>query len=301
MLSRWNTLVGNINLILKEIEIIGKRVIIPRKERRGAKPKLPPIRYLILIAAKEADDDSLREAEVEWSKSICGRRVDHSVIGYWERRLDSNAGLSYLVKKVGEILQKHLNYDFSMIDATLFTTWKNEEIKVYFCNRIIKGSVYPVGISFIRSTIADPVNESTPFGVGNIYGDAEFDNNATIGVLFKKGYNPIVSPNKNRSKGYWRRKARKLYKLRENRLGYRQRSRGESPFGSLTNEFGDRFNTKTRESTMTRTAARVLIYQIKLMIRIRYSKLAVIVRHAPIIKIFKYLPNHFILQKRYTQ
>ncbi|RMD66612.1 hypothetical protein D6817_03755, partial [Candidatus Pacearchaeota archaeon] len=55
---------------------------------------------------------------------------------------------------------------------------------------------------------------------------------------------------------------------KENRLAYRQRGRGESLFGSLTNEYGDRIKARNTRAIETRVAARVLAYQIKLLIRV---------------------------------
>ena len=94
-------------------------------------------------------------------------------------------------------------------------------------------------------------------------------------ILFKKGYEPIVCPNRNRWKGYWRKKARMLYRKRENRLGYRQRGRGESLAESLTNRYGDRFATGNRISMKVRIASRVIAYQLRLLVRI-FEKLMLI-------------------------
>ena len=101
-----------------------------------------------------------------------------------------------------------------------------------------------------------------------LYADAGYDDNKTIGVLFNKGYTPIVCPNKRRWRGYYRKKAGKLYRMREHRLGYRQRWRGESVFGSLTNCYEDRFYAINSEAMKVITASRILCYQIKLLIRI---------------------------------
>jgi hypothetical protein len=71
-----------------------------------------------------------------------------------------------------------------------------------------------------------------------------------------------------------------LYRQLKNRLGYRQRGRGESIFGSLTNEYGDRFKAINKEGMKTRICARVLCYQVKLLMRIN-QELFGIIRHAP--------------------
>ncbi len=98
--------------------------------------------------------------------------------------------------------------------------------------------------------------------------------------MFQKGYTHIVCPNKNRIRGFYRRKARKLYRQMENRLGYRQRGRGESPFGSLTNCYGDRLYARKKTVMQTRSAARTLSYQIKILIRTQKGLLLIIIRHA---------------------
>jgi len=65
----------------------------------------------------------------------------------------------------------------------------------------------------------------------------------------------------------------------EHRLGYRQRRRGESMFGSLTNEYGDRFYAINDEAMKVITTSRILCYQIKILIRINNS-LGLFIRHA---------------------
>jgi hypothetical protein len=62
-------------------------------------------------------------------------------------------------------------------------------------------------------------------------------------------------------------------------LQYKQRGRGESPYGSLTNAYGDRLPTTLTETTKTRIAARIMNYLIKLYIRAT-KKLLRIIRHA---------------------
>ena len=119
-----------------------------------------------------------------------------------------------------------------------------------------------------------------------MYADAWFDDNKTFEILFKKGYTPIVCPNKNRWKGYYRKKARKLYRMFKNRLGYRQRGRGESVFGSLTDAYGDRLKAINIIAMKVRIASRVLTYQIKLLLRATL-KILLIVRHALFIEKYK--------------
>ena len=109
-----------------------------------------------------------------------------------------------------------------------------------------------------------------------------YDAKKAIQVMFEKGYEPLVCPNKRRSGGYWRKKSRKLYKQR--REIYKQRSRGESMFGSLTNQYGDRFKAIDENCMKVRTLGRIVCYQIKLLIRCDDKIISIdvlIIRHAP--------------------
>jgi hypothetical protein len=242
-----------------------------KKKSRGRKPKREIAKYALIITIKELKKKNLREAEADLSGLICNERVDHSVIAYWEKKPQMTLLVQKLISIAGAILNRTLASQFTFVDATLFSNWTIDEIPVTVCNRVAYKTVYPIGISFKKGSVLLPVDESVPNGDGKLYADAGYDDNRTIKSLFGKGYIPIVCPNKNRIHGHYRRKARKLYRMRENRLGYRQRGRGESMFGSLTNCFGDRFKAKNLYAMQTRIASRILCYQIKLLIRINYQ------------------------------
>ena len=267
MKCRWITHVNDLNFVLHELKRLTKHLIRKRQGGRGRPPKHDPVKYAEVIVVKEFEKQSLRKAELRITEFILGERADHSVISYWEKKKEIANCLKIIVSRAGQLLDKLLKPSFSFVDATKFTTWKIDEIQFHVANRIAEETVYPIGVSFLNKNIRDPVNESLPPGNGNLYADAGYDNNKTIGVLFEKGYTPIVCPNKNRWKGHYRKKARLLYRQRKNRLGYRQRGRGESLFGSLTNEFGDRIKVFSEVSMQTRTLGRIVSYQIKLLIR----------------------------------
>jgi len=284
MLNRWDTLHNDLNVALYEVKRLSQK-LIRRKEGRGRNPKHNPTKYAQLIFMKEFSDGiSLRKAEVRLSEFVVGERVDHSVIAYWENKAEMERCLKIIVIRAGKLLSKLLHDSFSFVDWTSFSSWHIEEIQFHVCNRVAKETVYPVGISFLKKTIREPVDEVVPPGSGKLYADAGYDDDKTLRVLFRKGYEPIVCPNKGRWKGRFRKKARKLYRMRENRLGYRQRGRGESMFGSLTNEFGDRLHARKEQAMRARIIGRVVSYQVKLLIRAKGDKSVVVVvifRHAP--------------------
>ena len=278
MLSRWCNEVNSINLAFFSLKRICRNAKF-LKGGRGRKPKREIESYAFILVLKEFDKRTLRSAEEHLSKFVFSERVDHSVLSYWENNPKMIKLLQLFVAVAGAMLDKALSSLFTFVDATKFTNWQIEETFVTVCNRIAKETVYPVGISFEKERVVNPVDESVPSGNGLLYADAGYDDNKTIGVLFQKGYTPIVCPNKNRWKGYWRKKARKIYRRIENRLGYRQRGRGESLFGSLTNCYGDRFYAINPEAMMVVTASRILCYQIKLLIRINNVR-GLFIRHA---------------------
>ena len=280
MLNRWCNEISCINLAFSTLRRLIQQIKI-KKTSRGRKPKREIANYALLIALKEFDKRNLREAEAHLSRLVCKERVDHSVIAYWENKPEMAFLVQRLISIAGAMLQKELSSLFAFVDATQFTSWTIDEINVTVCNLIANQTVYPIGISFKKGSVALPVDDAVPEGNGKLYADAGYDDNKTIEVLFGKGYTPIVCPNKNRWRGFYRHKARKLYQLRENRLGYRQRGRGESVFGSLTNCYGDRFNAINLYAMQTRIASRILSYQLKLIIRCQLKFLCGIIRHAP--------------------
>ena len=279
MLHRWCNEIFDINLALSKMEkVVRKSKII--LGGRGAKPKRDVSVYALIIALKEYDERTLRGAEAHITRLICKERIDHSVIGYWENKKEMPKIVAQFISIAGAMLEEYLSSLFTFVDATKFSSWKMDEVNIHVCNRIANRTVYPIGLSFTTGSVAQPVSEAVPSGEGLAYLDAGYDDNKTIGVMFGKGYTPIVCPNKNRWRGYWRKKARKLYRMREHRLGYRQRGRGESLFGSLTNQFGDRLNVRNETAMQTRIATRIFCYQIKLLIRCKDMIYVLIVRHA---------------------
>jgi hypothetical protein len=210
MLKRWGTITENINLFVCKVKKLARKVAKKIKNKRGRPPKHKIEKYLTLIAAKEFDKKSLRGAETRLSKEICKERVDHSVISYWENKPEVNSLMAEFINKAGALLENSLGYEFSVIDATEFTNWGKDGTDFHLFNRICGETVYPIGISFLQETVAGPVNEAVKEGNKNLYADAGYDDNNSIGIMFRKGYTPIVSPHPGRWKGYHRKKARKF-------------------------------------------------------------------------------------------
>lgn len=280
MLNRWDTAINCINLSLSVMHRLAQKVF-HKKKGRGRKPKREVITYAKLIALKEFDKRTLRGAEVHLSRLVCHERIDHSVIAYWENKPEMAGIIAQFISIAGAMLDEALSSLFTFVDSTNFTDWNVNEINVTVCNRIAQQTVYPVGISFEVKDVVSAVREAVPLGTGKIKADAWYDEIKTIRLLFKMGYVPIICPNKNRYSGFYRRKAREIYKLPENRLAYKQRGRGESVFGSLTNCYGDRFNARSKYAMQTRIASRIFAYQVKLLIRVQLAHVVLIVRHAP--------------------
>ena len=259
LIPRWNSSLGNKKLIVKTLEDVVPDI---PSNRRGQPPKHPIKQYLILIVLKESKHASLRDAETDWSEYVCGEHVDHSVIHYWEQKIPVEI-IEQSIRNAGKKLQELLGYEFSVIDATAFSSWHNSHYSFHLVNRIHEGTVYPVNIS--KDTY-DPIPNTRDVivpGHGPFMGDKWYDVNGVFRIVYKEGYTPIISPQRTRCSGHWRRRARKHY----DKYKYRQRGRGESVFGSLTNWLGDRLHTRKRVTTYLRSCARVLCYQVRILIR----------------------------------
>jgi hypothetical protein len=250
LLPRWNSVLNNLKLFLAKLEVLLSRKIL-RRSKRGRKPKRSIRSYLKLIIVKEYKNASLRDAEWDFSRMICRSRVDHSVIHYWEKKLPKEV-IEKIVRTIAEEIEKSLGYDFSVIDATKFASWKNQGLEFHTLNRITKGTVYPSSVYFGSVSPSKAVKHVLTEGDEDLLCDAWYDDNEALKVMFKRGYTPYVSPNTGRWRGRWRHKARRLYMHPLGRQKYRQRGRGESPFGSLTNEFGDRLKTSRFDTSVTR-------------------------------------------------
>ena len=251
LIPRWNLDLGHINKCLDEV-LSGIRY--PRN-KRGRPYKRKPVEYIKLVVIKEYTTCSLRKAE-----NLLTEKIDHSVIHFWEKKIPKEF-IEKLVKQIAKKL--NIGYDFSFIDSTTFSTWRNRGIEVHTFARISQDTVYPVSIYFGKVSPSKAVSNVLVSGEGKVLADRWYDDNKTFRVLIKRGYTPIIKAQRTRDSGYWRKKARKVYDKRI----YRQRGRGESIFGSLTNEFGDRLKSVLRETTMTRIGCRFIVYLVKLYMR----------------------------------
>jgi hypothetical protein len=261
MLRRWDTRHTNIKYFLGSVMALCPEIL--NSKGRGRPPKHPIKKYAAIIAVKEEEKASLRKAETDYSEEICPERVDHSVIHYWEKKL--REVYIALVKRIGQLLCRFTRPEFRIIDSTKFATWKQKEIEFHTLTAITKKTVFPVSVYFGSVSPSKAVNGVLPKGRGELMCDRWYDDNKAMGIMFESGYTPIIKPNSGRYRGYWRRKARKLYYRDE--IHYHQRGRGESPYGSLTNCYGDRLNTTLTATTMTRISARIVAYLVKLYIR----------------------------------
>lgn len=263
LLPRWYSSLGNINVIVNSLKKLLPDI---KPNNRGQPPKHPLKEYLILIVLKESKKSSLRDAETDWSEFVCGKRIDHSVIAYWEQNMPRES-IEEAVRIIGSRLEELLGYEFSMIDATAFSNWHQDTQSFHLVNRICRETVYPVSM---KPDTLDPIpntSDSMVPGQGLFMGDKWYDVNGVFRIVYRHGYTPLIKPQHRRCSGHWRRKGRKVYNLQWRR--YRQRGRGESVFGSLTNAYGDRLNSRMPITTYTRSCARVMAYQVKIFIRIR--------------------------------
>lgn len=257
---------GNIKLTL---DLLAHAVPeINKKKGRGRKPKHKVKNYITLLILKEFYTLSLRNAELIISKEVCNERVDHSVIHYWERTIP-NELIECIVRRLGYLLDRLLGYNYTVIDGTRFSSWNSKLISFHLVIRV-GITVYPVSIARDSYNVGKDIERVIVKGRGYCYCDRWYDVNPVYKVLIKNGYIPVIKPNRRGSKGYYLRKGRKIY-AREWRR-YRYRSVGESVFGSLTNWFGNRLNTRLGVVSYKRCMLRVVSYQLKIVMRVRSIK-----------------------------
>jgi len=286
LLPRWNSILGNKKLIINSL-----RDLLPyiKPNNRGQPPKQPIKDYVLIIILKEYKTASLREAETDWSEYVCGRPIDHSTIHYWEKNIDPKY-LEKCIRVIGSKLEELISYEFSVIDATSFSSWHMDTTGFHLVNRIGNGTVYPVSVCPDTFSPVHNTRDSIIPGEGLFMGDKWYDVNGVFRIVYKNGYTPLISPQRTRCSGNWRRKARKIYAKQW--MKYRQRSRGESVFGSLTNAYGDRLHTRRKKPTYIRCLSRIISYQIRILIRTGngLTIVMILVRHALfIIQTFKYI------------
>jgi hypothetical protein len=222
MLTRWDSKVSDINIFVKLVGQLCPELV--KSKGRSRPPKRSLKEYVSLIAIKEEGKESLRRAETEYSYKICRKRVDHSVIHYWEKKLTEV--YSALVQRIGKLLIALLTPLFNVIDSTKFATWKQYNVEFHTLTTVAKETVFPTSVFFGSTNPYKATNNTITPGKGELMADRWYDDNKALSVMFENGYVPIVKPNSNRYHGYWRRKARRTYY--KDTLQYKQRGRGES-------------------------------------------------------------------------
>ena len=151
----------------------------------------------------------MRRAETEYSEAVCGERVDHSVIHYWEKKL--NEVFTALIRRIETPLITLLTPLFRMLDSTKFAIWKNKEIEFHSLTAVMKETVFSISIFFGSTSPTKATRGVLIPSPGELMADQLYDYNKAMGIMFESGYTPIIKPNSSRYHGYWRRKARKIF------------------------------------------------------------------------------------------
>ena len=165
MLPRWYTDLNDINLFLQALDEVLEGIEL-ESNKRGRPTKHPRKEYLKLIVIKEWKKRSLRSAETDYSRIICGERVDHSVIHYEEKVIGKT--IERVIKLIGQKLDQ-FGYRL-VIDATKFSTWKNDTIEYHLLIRITNETVYPTNV-FFGTNPSKATKHTLVRGRGDLYGD----------------------------------------------------------------------------------------------------------------------------------
>lgn len=115
LLPRWYSSLGDISLIVPVLLALIPEFDVPKG--RGRLPKHSIKAYLCILVLKEMKKSSLRDAETDWSRMVCGEPIDHSVLHYWEQNIPRQF-LEKCIRDIGEKLEELLGHQFSVTDAT---------------------------------------------------------------------------------------------------------------------------------------------------------------------------------------
>ena len=260
MLKRWNSLVYDVELMLKFLDIVLAALKIDERseKQRGRKPKRLPSLYVKAIVLKEIFKCSLRYSE-SLAKKFLKRRIPKSTLNYWEIRH------SDLIKEVLRSLNEFLSqidYLYTVIDSTKFPNWYKDLNELFVCVRVGE-SLIPVYVDLTSSEEEFVVG--IPEGSGFALADGAFDTKKALNELVEKGYLPVVKPTKRKPDGF----GSKIRDLLFDKSVYRYRSVGEGYFGALSVEFGERLKSRGK-SDKTRILARNIVYCIKIVLRWKY-------------------------------
>ena len=125
-----------------------------------------------------------KDLGVIFSEEICSERVDHSVIHYWEKKLEEV--YTAFVKRIGQLLSKLTRPMFRIIDSTKFATWKQKEIEFHTLTAITKKTVFPTSVFFGSVSPSKAVNGVLPKGKGELMCDRWYDDNKAMGIMFER-------------------------------------------------------------------------------------------------------------------
>jgi len=261
MLKRWNTLIYDVELMLKFLHVILASLKIDERfeKQKGRKPKRPPSLYIKAIILKEVFKCSLRYSE-SLARKFLKRRIPKSTLNYWEIKH------SDLVKEVLRALNEFLsqiNYLYTFLDSTKFSNWYKELSELFVCVRVGEALI-PVYVDLTNSE--EEFVAGIPEGRGLVLADGSFDAKKVLNGLVEKGYVPIVKPTKRKPDGF----GSKIRDLFFDKSVYRYRSVGEGYFGALSVEFGERLKSRGK-SDKVRILARNIVYSIKIALRWKYG------------------------------
>ncbi len=111
---------------------------------------------------------------------------------------------------------------------------EGEGVWVHVATRISDVTVYPAGACVPDSgRPVEAVEGALPPGKELLMADGWYDDEESMEVMVERGYLPLIRQCSNRYRGYRRRRLRDVFEVLAD--NYRNRPRGESTFGSLTN------------------------------------------------------------------
>lgn len=216
---------------------------------------------------------------------LTGKSLDRSNVDRWFQRFPeifAHKASKFLHKK----MEKMFNYGDYIVDATKITTTEYEEVEIkgiptwklllYGLHIIIQYFLKEGFLSIVCFEVADGRSHEAPIFREKLIPKAEFQKNRrmfgdkgfpsedTFEELFKRKLIPQLCQKETTEKGFWTKKAQKLY---NNNLRKQIRGLVEAVFGGMETETGNRTRFKLDTTRKNYIALRALTHQIRTYFR----------------------------------
>ena len=256
-----------------------------KRKRTGRPPKFKDMRIYAKICILIGYFDYTLDEVAGCLPILANGSLDRSNIDRWFQRMDI-----YYIERASELLNNKLEYMFDhgeyIVDATKFasteyheTFHKGEityELDLVGLHILVNYFVKEGFISIVKFHVSDGWSNESPIFREKIlsktklkpnrrlHGDKGFAAEETFEMLFEKELIPNICHKENTKRGFWTKKAKKLY---NNNLRKQIRGLVETVFGGMQTETDNKVRFKLDNTKKLYVSIRALTHQIRTYFR----------------------------------